>query len=129
MIRKAVGTVISRITVTATTNRTIGRLAARMSTTVGPRMAIAMTATTVITISNGTTVKMTLPGKVNRFQLLPTTVIWSCLAGGRTHRGEGAGEQGSERSPSYESEPADPATRASVVPPPAEAAARSFVHS
>src|SRR6478672_651817 len=75
MIRKAVGTVIRRITVTATTNRTIGRLAARMSRTVGPRIAIAMTATTVTTISNGTTVKMTFPGNVNRFQLLPTTVI------------------------------------------------------
>src|SRR6478672_2568180 len=80
MIRKAVGTVIRRITVTATTNRTIGRLAARMSTTVGPRMAIAATATTVPTISNGTTVKMTLPGKVSRFQDLPTTVMSSCLA-------------------------------------------------
>src|SRR5438034_8751895 len=120
MIRKAVGTVIRRMTVTATTNRTIGTLAARMSTTVGPRIAIAATATTVSTISTGTTVKMTLPGKVNRFQLFPTTVIWSCLAGGRTHRGEGAGEQGSERSPSYVSEPAEPATHASVVPRPAE---------
>ena len=67
--------VIRRTTVTATTNRTIGRLAARMSTMVGPRMAIAATATTVNTISNGTTVKMTLPGKVNRFQDFPTTVI------------------------------------------------------
>ena len=50
----------------ATTNRTIGRLAARMSMTAGPSSTIAATATTVITISNGTTVKMTLPGKVSR---------------------------------------------------------------
>ena len=50
-----------------------------MSTTVGPRIAIAMTATTVTTISNGTTVKMTLPGKVNLFQDFPTTVIWTAV--------------------------------------------------
>ena len=68
-----------RITVTATTNRTIGRLAARMSTTVGPRIAIAMTATTVPTISNGTTVKMTFPGKVSLFHDFPTTVIGRSL--------------------------------------------------
>ena len=59
----------------ATTNRTIGRLAARMSMTVGPSSTIAATATTVITISNGTTVKMTFPGSVSRFQDFPTTVI------------------------------------------------------
>src|SRR5689334_22698923 len=36
MIRKALGTLIRRTAVTATTKRTIGRFAVRMSTTIGP---------------------------------------------------------------------------------------------
>ena len=40
------------------------------------RFIIAATATTVTTTSKGTTVKMTFPGRVSRFQLFPTTVIY-----------------------------------------------------
>src|SRR4051794_33167157 len=80
MIRNAVGIVISRITVAATANRTIAMLLARMSTTVGPSSTSPATVTTVTTSSNGTIVKMTLPGKVSRFHDLPTTVIGNCLA-------------------------------------------------
>ena len=65
MIRNAVGTVISRTIVTATTNRTIGRLSARMSTIGPPRIATAAINPTVRTTRTGIAVKMTLPGKVN----------------------------------------------------------------
>ncbi len=54
MIRNAVGIVISRTTVTATTNRTIGRFAARMSMIGGPKTTIAATSPNVSTINSGT---------------------------------------------------------------------------
>ena len=46
-----------------------------MSTIGGPSSTIAATATTVSTTSSGTAVKMTFPGKVNRFHVFPTTVM------------------------------------------------------
>src|SRR4051794_26842510 len=129
MIRNAVGTVISRITVAATTNRTIAMLSDRTVRTGPPNSTIAATATTRPASNNGTIVKTTLPGKVSRFHDFPTTVIWYCLARRRTSRGEGGGEHGSERSCSYVSEPAEPTTLASAVPRRAELFARSFVHA
>ena len=74
MIRKAVGTVISSTTVTATTNRTTSRFEARMSRIGPPKIAIPPTSPSVITNSSGTAVKMTFPGRVSRFQDFPTTV-------------------------------------------------------
>src|SRR6185503_2762335 len=79
MIRKAVGTVISSTMVTATTNRTIGRLFARRSTMVGPRMATTATSAISVATSTGTTVKTTLPGKVSLDQERPMTVMLGSL--------------------------------------------------
>jgi hypothetical protein len=76
MIRKAVGMVISRITVAATKKRAIGRLSAMKSTTYGPTITSAATSPTVSRASNGMTVKMTFPGRVSLFHVLPTTVIY-----------------------------------------------------
>src|SRR3954447_20963477 len=84
MIRNAVGTVISSTMVTATTNRTIGRFFESRSSTGPPRMTIASTSATIVTRSSGTAVKMIFPGSVSRFQDLPTTVTWSCLAPNRS---------------------------------------------
>src|SRR6185436_10320044 len=75
MIRKADGTVMSRITVTATTNRAIARFATMMSITGWATSAIAKAPATVRTASSGTTVNTTFPGKVNRLHVLPTTVM------------------------------------------------------
>src|SRR6478609_2432192 len=75
MIRNAVGMVISRMIVTATTNLTMSMLADRMSRTVGPSTTIAATATAVTTSSSGTTVKTIFPGRVSRFQDFVTTVM------------------------------------------------------
>ena len=75
MIRNAVGTVISSTIVTATTNRTIGRLCDSRSRTGPPSSTIPTTDTTASTISTGTAVKMIFPGSVSRFQVLSTTVI------------------------------------------------------
>src|SRR5687768_9015100 len=79
MIRNAVGMVISRMIVTATTNRTIGRFATRISRIGSPRSTITATSATVARINNGTIVNTILPGSVNRPQLRPMTVIWRSL--------------------------------------------------
>ncbi len=71
MIRNAVGTVISRTIVTATTNRTIGRFAARMSRIGLPSTTIPATSPTVSRMSSGMTVKTIFPGNVSRSQLRP----------------------------------------------------------
>ena len=70
MIRNAVGMVISSTIVTATTNRTIGRLATRMSTMAPPKMAMRATNATVVATKTGMTVNTTLPGKVRRLPAL-----------------------------------------------------------
>src|SRR5688572_3832402 len=80
MIRKAVGIVISRMIVTATTKRTIGKFATRISMIGSPRSTITATSATVSRMSSGTTVNTTLPGSVSRSQLRPMTVMASCLA-------------------------------------------------
>src|SRR5688500_12013440 len=97
MIRNAVGTVISRTIVTATTKRTIGRLATRISRIGSPKITMPATKATVASSNNGTTVNTILPGNVSLLQDLPTTVTPNRLACQRTRRGEGAGEQRSER--------------------------------
>jgi hypothetical protein len=63
------------MTVAASTNRTIGRLATRMPRIGAPRMA--MTATRPISSASriGTAVKTTFPGKVNRSHERLMTVI------------------------------------------------------
>ena len=66
---------MTRMTVIATTNRTIGRLATRMSTIAWPKITISAIAPTVSRNSSGTTVKTTFPGSVSLFQLRPMTVI------------------------------------------------------
>src|SRR5829696_7258265 len=128
MIRNAVGIVIRRITVTATTKRTTSMFEARMSRIGPPSRAIPPTSPSVSNNKTGMAVKMTFPGSVSRFQLFETTVISNCLACCRTSPGEGAGEQASERSPSYVSEAAEPATNGWAVPRHAALIAyRSFV--
>ena len=70
------GTDISSTAVTATTNRTMGRFAARKSTISWPKMTrIAMTAI-VVTSNSGASVKKSLPGRLRRFHARPTTVIY-----------------------------------------------------
>ncbi len=120
--------VISRITVTATTNRTIGRLATRTSITAWPNSWITRISPTVSRMSSGTAMKTTLPGSVSRLHPRPMTVMRpNYLARRGASRGQGAGEQGSERSPSYVSDPAQPATPASAVP--WRAGRPSLIHS
>src|SRR5688500_11981148 len=75
MIRNAVGTVITRMIVTAATNRTIGRLATRMSTTTCPKITINAIAAIVSSSNNGTTVNTIFPGNVSRFHDRPITVM------------------------------------------------------
>ncbi len=75
MIRNAVGTVISRMIVTAITNRTIGMLFASRSTMSGPSRMITANSAMVSASRTGTTVKMIFPGSVSRDQLFPMTVI------------------------------------------------------
>ena len=65
MIRNAVGTVISRTIVTATTKRTIGRFAARMSMIGSPNSTMPATSATVASSNSGTTVNTILPGSVS----------------------------------------------------------------
>ena len=68
MIRNAVGTVMSRMAVAATMNRTTSRFAAARSTSSPPSRITATTSPTVSTPNSGIAVKMTLPGSVSRFQ-------------------------------------------------------------
>ena len=69
MIRKAVGTVISRTTVAASTNRTSGRFAPTKSITSGAAMIAAAVASPADDEDeDGTTVKMILPGRVRRLE-------------------------------------------------------------
>ncbi len=74
MIRNAVGTVMSRIAVAATRNRTTSRFAAARSTRIPPSRATATTAPMVSAASTGMAVKMTFPGSVSRFQDFEMTV-------------------------------------------------------
>src|SRR3954471_2761236 len=129
MIRNAVGTVISRTIVTATTKRTIGRLCANRSTTGPPSSTIPTTSAIVITSSNGTAVKRTFPGSVSLDQDFPTTVTASRLAWRRTSPGEGAGEDRERAHSKVRERPADPATHAGAVPRRADEATRSLIHS
>src|SRR4051812_28887170 len=80
MIRNAVGTVISRMTVAATTNRTIGRFAARVSIASCPNAVIRMISAAIPTTSSGTRMNRNFPGRVSRFQPRETTVIANDLA-------------------------------------------------
>src|SRR6478736_7828050 len=75
MIRNAVGTVIRRMIVTATTNRTIGMLAARRSTICAPSRAMTTISGMVSASSSGTAVNTTFPGSVSRFHPLEITVM------------------------------------------------------
>src|SRR5689334_25270347 len=75
MMRNAVGTVISRITVAATTNRTIGRFATSVSTASCPNAVIRMISAAMVTTSSGTRMNRNLPGRVRRFHPRATTVI------------------------------------------------------
>src|SRR5215207_2377600 len=76
MIRNAVGTLIRSTTVTATTNRTIGRLAVRTSTMIGPaksaRRIVAIGARISRTRTSGRT---TLPSGVRLRRLRATAVM------------------------------------------------------
>src|SRR5512146_1665143 len=100
------------MTVAATTNRTIGRFAARTSTIVPPRIEITATSAITVASSTGTIVNTTFPGSVSRSHVRLMTVTSNRLADGRTWPGEGAGEHVSERTPRCVSERAQPATRA-----------------
>src|SRR5690349_25120377 len=93
MIRKAVGTVISRMIVTATTNRTMARLSVRMSTMLPPNRAMTTTSGIVSASSSGMAVKKTFPGSVSRFQPLAMTVIGRSLVDAAHDRVE-AGHDG-----------------------------------
>src|SRR5829696_8076634 len=76
MIRKAVGTLIRSTTVTATTNRTIGRLAVRTLTMIGPaksaRRIVAIGARISRTRTSGRT---TMPSGVRLRRLRATAVM------------------------------------------------------
>ncbi len=76
MIRKAVGIVITRTAVAATTNRTRGRLADRKSTTNGPRMMTVTTSPASRARSTGTTVNRILPGRVSRSKVRLRVAIY-----------------------------------------------------
>src|SRR3954447_9586638 len=75
MIRKAVGTVISRTAVAATTKRTSGRLSLRNWIASGPTSTSTITSPIISTASSGTSVKTTLPGSVSRPHARETVVI------------------------------------------------------
>ena len=76
MITKAVGMVISRTAVAATTNRTSGRLSLRKVRAMGPMTTITPSPTTPSTVSSGMTVKMILPGSVSRPHARPMTATY-----------------------------------------------------
>src|SRR5262245_54235051 len=74
MIRNAVGTLISRIAVAATTNRTRKMLAARKSRIAGPKTTSSAVTATSRTSRTGTIVKISFPGRVSRDQVLLSAV-------------------------------------------------------
>ena len=76
MIRNAVGTVISRTIVAARTNRASGRFAPTNEMTNGAAMMTAAVAAAPRTRSSGTTVKMTLPGRVRRLHVRLSIAIY-----------------------------------------------------
>src|ERR687890_632339 len=75
MIRNAVGTLISRTAVAATTNRTSQRFVARKSTMPAPNRITIASRPIVRTSRIGTIVKTTFPASVKRLHERATAVI------------------------------------------------------
>src|SRR3954468_6917947 len=78
MIRKAVGTLISRTAVAATMNRTSHRFAARKSTIGFPNRTTTRTRPTVRSSRIGMTVNRIFPASVRRLQDRATAVTRPC---------------------------------------------------
>jgi len=76
MIRKAVGTLISRTAVAATTNRTSHRFVARKSRMPPPNRTMTATRPMVRTARIGSRVKITLPASVSRLHERATAVTY-----------------------------------------------------
>src|SRR5437660_8768458 len=75
MIRNAVGTLMRRMAVAATANRTIGRLAARMSRIARPKSIRTTMRGTSRARRTGIRTARTLPGSVSRDHVRPTAAV------------------------------------------------------
>jgi hypothetical protein len=76
MIRNAVGMLITRIAVAATTKRTSATLSWRNWRIVGPKRTRKTVRPTVKRMRTGRIVKTSLPASVRRLQLRATAVIY-----------------------------------------------------
>src|SRR6266542_5289526 len=86
MITKAVGTLMSRTAVAATTNRTIGRLAASTSTIAPPYRLTTTTSGTNSASRIGRPRKITLPVIVSRLHVRPTAAVTAPALDGQCRR-------------------------------------------
>src|SRR3979409_4314 len=90
MIRKAVGTVMSRIAVTATTNRTRGRFAPRKSRMFPPNATRTMTSGTRSAARTAIVTTRIRPTRVRWLPVRPSTAVMYPSLGPKASRSSGS---------------------------------------